>query len=215
MTTFARQTALLLRPLARALELRSAAIAAGAAIAAVAYTVERGPAPPANETIDALRVGALLLSAGAAFALDDPARTTVEPAPLTLGRRRAIQVGFIALPLVAVWSGLCGYVALRSHESVPVVAMSIEVVATMSVALAAAAFVIRRGRDVAGPIVVPVILVLRMVSVLIPEKWGLIGGEPGSRTWTATHQRWFGLWVLCVLTVIALSRDPARKHRFA
>jgi hypothetical protein len=185
---------------------------AAAGIAAVILGVRRDHLGHPAQAITVLRVVALLLAVGLAFALDDRSRRTVQSVPSPAWWRAAGQASVALVPAVAAWVAALGWVSTRSGD-LPVLSLSLEAAALVAVGLALAAGLVRR-RDLVDPGTVagPVLLVSGLIIAELPERFALmVGPGPG---WTAAHLRWSALLAAAVAITLLAVRDPAARSPF-
>jgi hypothetical protein len=185
---------------------------AGAGIAAVVMGVRRDHLGNPAQSITVLRVVALLLAVGVAFALDDRSRRTVQSVPSPAWWRAAGQASVAMVPAVAAWVAAVGWISTRTGD-LPVLTLSLEAAALVAVGLAMAAGLVR-WRDLVDPGTVagPVLLVSGPMIAQLPDGVALmVGPGPG---WTAAHLRWSALLAAAVTVVLLAVRDPAARSPF-
>ncbi len=182
---------------------------AAAGIAAVVLAVRRDHLAHSAQAILVLRVVALLLAVGVAFALDDRSRRTVQSVPSPAWWRAAGQVSVALVPALAAWIAALGWVSTRVGD-LPVVGLSLEAAALAAVGLGLAAG-LGRWREVPDPGAVagPALLVSGLIIAQLPERVALLVG-PGS-SWTAAHLRWSALLAAAVAVMLLAVRDPAAR----
>lgn len=191
-----RRTALLVRPTLRSAPW--APLAGGGALAlALLGLGDRG--------LGELRLAAIAICVGAAFALDDAAATTIASVPTPLLARRGLRVGLALVPLAVLWA-LVGWLSDAGSWAV-----SLELAAILALTLAAAAIAAQirgdgRGGVAAGPALVGL---LASAYLLLPARWGLFPGGPEDPLWAPAHQRWVFVLIAGALGVLWASRDPA------
>lgn len=159
-----------------------------------------------------LRVVALLLAVGVAFALDDRTRLTLAAVPTPLWWRATVQLIGVAIPAVVAWGAALLWVGWRADGSMPEASLSLEAVALAWLVLAVAGG-LARWRDVSEPGVVtaPAMLGVGLMLPQLPANVALT--VPEGTGWDAAHIRWSALLV-CAVAVLALSlRDPAATRR--
>ena len=182
---------------------------AAAAIATVVLAVRRDHLDHSAQAILVLRVVALLLAVGLAFALDDRSRRTVQSVPSPAWWRASGQVSVALVPALAVWFAALGWVSTRAFD-LPVLGLSLEAAALAAVGLALAAGLVR-WREVLDPGAVagPALLVSGLMITQLPERVAMVVG-PGP-TWTAAHVRWAALLAAAVAVLLLAVRDPAAR----
>ena len=216
MTTAAHVALTAVRPTLRAMPWRP--LLAAAASAGVAVWLIN-PAAGEARGLMALRVTGLLLAAGAAFGIDDPAEATVAASPTPLAVRRAHRLFPLGVAWVLLWA-LAGVTIGGEAPRVPLAIPTVEAGAMLALALAAAALAAphvpeRRGGFVAGPA-----LTLAMVGVLMAQhfypRWAtLFALSPEEPEWDAARIRWIVLLAAALVALAATSLDPARARRVA
>lgn len=191
-----RHAALLVRP-----TLRSASwtpLAAGGALA-LAFLALTDPG------LAQLRLAAIALCVGAAFALDDAAATTVASAPTPLWARHALRLGLALVPLALLWA-LVWWLADEASWAV-----SLELGAMLALTMAAAALAAQirgdgRGGVAAGP---ALLALLSGGYLLLPAHLGLFPAGPEDPFWASAHERWALVLVAGLLGLLTAGRDPA------
>jgi hypothetical protein len=186
-------------------------VAFGAVAVASVALVSPGKPIYQGAAIDALRRAAFFIAMGAGAALDDPAATTIESAPPTLGFRRALRVAALVAPLVVLWASALVAAHVRAHERLPVAWLTLELGALCALSLAVAAAAIGRGRH-GGTTSVLTIFLLMLVAPMIPQRWTFSASFPGDVAWIDIHRRWTGLLGGAAIWHALASIDPARGH---
>jgi hypothetical protein len=186
---------------------------AGAGIAAVVLVVRRDHLAHLAQAVLVLRVVALLLAVGVAFALDDRSRRTVQSVPAPAWWRAAGQVSVALVPALAAWIAALGWVSTRTGDHLPVLGLSLEAVALAAVGLALAAGLVR-WRELLDPGAVagPALLVSGLMIAQLPDRVALVVG-PGP-AWAAAHLRWSALLAAAVAVLLLALRDPAARPPF-
>ena len=214
MTTRAGVALLALRPTLRAmpwLPLLGSAASAGVAM----WLID--PAAGDGRALVALRVTAFLLALGAAFALDDPASTTLAGSPSPLAVRRSHRV----LPASAAWA-LCWGAAVGgtavAADSTPLGLPTLEAAGMLALALAFAAVAgphtpDGRGGVVAGPALTIAMLGILMVQYRYPRWATMFALSPAMPEWDGERLRWTALLAGAIAALIAASLDPFRARR--
>ncbi|MDQ4064584.1 MAG: hypothetical protein M3161_00880, partial [Actinomycetota bacterium] len=191
-----RQTILLARPTARAMAWKPM-LWAGAL--AVAYVLKEAPNAYVEYRVLVLRVAALLVCIGAAFALDDATEDTLSHVPTPLLLRRLLRVALL-LPLVgATWFlvvGFAGDVPQREGGPLPIGDLTLEAATLLAIALVAACIGARLTSDRLGGIAAaPILLALVALTMFLPADYRLIVST-GDPRWDDVHETW--RWILIV-----------------
>lgn len=214
MTTRTRVALLALRPTLRAipwLPLLGAAASAGVGI----WLID--PAAGEGRALVTLRVTAFLLALGAAFALDDPASTTLAGSPSALAVRRAHRL----LPACAAWA-LCWGAAVGGTAvaagSTPLAVPTLEAAGMLALALALAAVAGPHAPDGRGGVVAGPALTLAMLGILLVQyrypRWAtMFAFSPGMPEWDAERLRWTALLAGGMAALMTASLDPFRARR--
>lgn len=160
-------------------------------------------------TITRLRLVAVALCAGTAFALDDPAAETLASSPTTLLVRRLVRVALVLPVVAALWALL---VAAGGQPADA--ALALELAALLAVALTATAVAARFAPDGRGALAAaPALLVLlAAAAIALPDRWTLLAWGPADPHWAGAHGRWALVLVLALLALLQVSRDPARRR---
>ncbi|SRR6266516_979800 len=181
------------------------------AVAVVAFFLAREPARAGAGNLfgllAVLRIAALALALGAGFALDDPAWETLASSPAALPLRRGLRVLLVLAALAPAWTGMLWLAAHASNPPLrlPALALTVELAALVTVALAVAAI---RGGAAAGP----AILAILMGMALSGRRVTMLVFDPEDPQWTPAHRRWSLLLVLAVVVLVQASRDPAHRR---
>lgn len=218
-----RCAALIVRPTARVLNWP--ALLAGAAIAfVVAALATRDRFLDLAGAVHVLRLAAIPLVVGVAFALDDPTEATMAGLPTPLALRRVVRLALV-LPAVALsWFGLLLYVSRAPvlvesagemdvlTDLLPVWALTLEAAAMVAVALAVAALSARYSTDGTGGVVAaPTLLGMMAAALFLPARWQLWAAvSDGEVLWRQAHQHWAILLVAATALLAHASRDPWR-----
>lgn len=187
-----------------------------AAIAGVAMWLI-DPAGDEVAALTALRLTAFLLAAGAAFALDDPAATTLASSPTALSVRRWHHLMPLGLAWAALWAvALATANALGGDGGISVAAPTLEAAGMLTLALAVAAIAMPyvpegRGGIVAGPALTLAMLGALVAQTLHPGLATLFPLSPTASEWGASHARWALLLVASTVAIVIASLDPARR----
>ena len=178
-----RQSALLIRPLARTVRWLPLPAAALVGVGLLTF---------GEQGLHDLRTAMIALCIGAAFVLDDPAASTVESSPPPLLFRATLRIALV-LPLVAV---LWGLLLWDANGSPAVGASTLELAGMLAVTLAAAALL-------NGAAAGPVLLVLLGAARLLPDRWSIFDSR-------GAHERWAVLLAIGLTGFLYASLDPCR-----
>lgn len=208
LVTRARQVILLARPTARAM---SWSPLLWAAVLAIAYVVKEATHGYVDYRMLVLRVGALLICMGAAFALDDPTEDTLGHVPAPLLLRRGLRL-VLLLPFVAVvWMALLqlvGEVSRRDGGPLPVGDVTLEAAALLLLSLSAACLGARFTSDrVGGIAAAPIVLTLVAVALFLPYNYRLIVPTSDPR-WADAHEAWRVVLAGSAIAFLYLNRSP-------
>lgn len=162
--------------------------------------------------IGGLRVGAVLLAAGAAFAIDDPAATTLASSPTPLSVRRSLRLALALGACFAAWTAMLRIAGGPTHPAAA--GISVEAAGMLAVALAAASVAapwIANGLGglAGGPTLVALLLAAMIVQQYWPQ-WALLA-FPGTPAWEAAQLRWLLLAGAGGTLVALAALDPARR----
>ncbi|MEQ8147630.1 ABC transporter [Streptomyces sp. OP7] len=200
----------LLRPVARTVPWRAVAAASGLGLLAAALPRLSGGEVTLWAAVTALRAAALSFALGAAFLLDDPARHTTAAVPVRRALRQALRYALL-VPYAALW-WTAALLLVPEDARPPAGDVTVEAASALVLALAGAAFAVRRGSARPGQGVVALLLLSAvLVPLLSPADWGMFT-EPADPRWAAAHDRWAVL--LCALLVaLAVScAEPVRRR---
>jgi hypothetical protein len=178
---------LLVKPIASTLPWRGLLAASGAALLVSSL--------PGSATLQT-RLGAIALSLGAAFLLDDPAEVTLQSTPAPRLLRRSLRVALASPLLAASWALLLWRTGARDLGG-----RTLELGGPLSATLAVAA-------ALGGIAASPVPLAFFVADRLLPAGCRLFGD-------TSPDRRWLVLPALAALVGICASLDPGRRRPFA
>jgi hypothetical protein len=166
--------------------------------------------------ISILRVAALLGAIGAAFLLDDPSESSTAATPVAR-RLRVILRPLVLAPAVAIW-WMSVVVLARADvstqvwQAVPLGRISFEAACLMTVAVAIAAFGIRRPpHDNGGTIAAPGMLAFAITGQLVPGRWRLFP-TPEDPHWAFARTLWLVLAVIALGLLVWATRDLSRTR---
>jgi hypothetical protein len=154
-----------------------------------------------------LRLAAVLVCAGAAYVVDDPAASTLACSPTPLLGRRTLRVAGAVVAAGAAWGALL--VAVRwaaGPGGWAPAALTLQAAALLATALTMAVLASRFAPDGRGGVAGSAsVLVLTLVSIALPDGWSpFSSGEPGSTVRTAA------LLATAMIAFVLASLDPAR-----
>lgn len=169
-----------------------------------------------TDVVLSLRLGALCLAAGMAFALDDPTEDSTSMTPVSLLIRRLVRIS-LTLPVVAAAWLLLTRVANGSPATdteVPAWPFIVELLAFSAVALAAAAIGGRYLADrLGGTIGAGAALLVAAATAFLPGSLRLWDQMPGTSGYTNTTAWWWAIVLAGGLVLIQYSRVGARALR--
>jgi fluoroquinolone transport system permease protein len=188
--------------------LRWYAIVGSAALAFGSQVLLRATGAEHTATTD-LRRTAVLLCAGAAFALDDAGAETVQPSPFTLLMRRALRVGITMLFLVTAWFA---FIALAVDTPVSDVGRHhLEFFAFAAISLGVSSMFARGSGESRGSLHgAGAVLFASTFALLLPGRWAMFVSPDSPRWHDAGRDITIVLVLACALT-IWFSLDPARR----
>ena len=197
----------------RSLPLRSIGLQLVAAVALVAVTL-RGLDSVGTAT-QVLQGVALLLAATLALAVDEPGAEVLDATPTPFARRVGRRLLVLGWPAVALWSLALAVVTLRGAD-VPVVLLSLQGLALLSVGLAVPAM-LRRWRRmwepglVAGPVLIGFLIAVDQ----LPRSLALMPLQPWGPPEEVAHLRWAAVLLAGVSVLLVALSDPATavRHR--
>lgn len=213
-----RAAALAVRPVARSVRW-APLLGGGLGGAAVVWLM--GPdRPDPTTSLSSLRLAAIGLGAGAAFALDDRAADTLAPSPTTLLARRGLRLALVVAAAALLWAALtaaAGLAAPAGGGSLPAAGPTLEAAALLAFTLAAAVVAGRwaphgLGGIAGGPALTLAVLGAYFAQMRWPRHLTVFAFGPGDPAWAAAHRRW-ALVLAVALAVLAVeSLDPARSR---
>ena len=182
-----------------------------AAVLAVAYVAKEATDGLMDYRILVLRVGALMICMGAAFALDDPTEDTLGHVPAPLVMRRGLRLVLLLPAIAVVWMALVrfvGDVPKRDGGPLPVGDLTLEVAALLMLALSAACLGARFTSDRLGGIAAaPIILGLVALALFLPPEYRLIVSHSDPR-WKDAHEVWRAVLAAAAIAFLYLNRSP-------
>jgi hypothetical protein len=210
-----RQTVLLAGPLVRAVPWWPVAAAAGLAMAAMLPALLGAPAPASQ--VWGLRISAVLMGAGASFAMvDGMAPLMVVPTPRWLCQWLRFAVAVI--PAAVIWCALCLLAVASVPDEVPALPtgdLIAEALVCCLSGLAGAAGAARNGHTMtaalAGPATQGGLLVATLFLTGKTSPWVL----PPAASWADVHLGWWAATPILLLALLAANRDgwPLRSRR--
>ncbi|MEZ7154353.1 ABC transporter [Streptomyces sp. MAD19A] len=200
----------LVRPVARTVPWWALAAGGGLGLLAAALPRLSGGEVAPWAGVNALRAAALCFALGAAFLLDDPARQTTAAVPVRRVLRHALRCAFVLPPAAAWWTAA---VLLVPEEARPPAGdVTLEAATALALALAGAAFAVRRrGTGRPGQAVAAALLVAAVLAPLLtPSEWSLFTA-PGDPRWADGHGHWTLLLCAALLAVAVCCVEPVRR----
>ncbi|MEV3890678.1 ABC transporter [Streptomyces griseoincarnatus] len=209
----ARRGALLqlVRPVARTVPWWALAAGGGLGLLAAALPRLSGGEVAPWAAVNALRAAALCFALGAAFLLDDPARQTTAAVPVRRVLRHTLRCALVLPPAAAWWTAA---VLLVPEEARPPVGdITLEAATALALALAGAAFAVRRrGAERPGQAVAAFLLVTAVLAPLLsPSEWALFTA-PGDPRWADAHGHWTLLLGAALVAVAVCCVEPVRRR---
>jgi hypothetical protein len=203
-TLRARQTGLLVRPLARAVPWMPVLGAAALSGLTVLPALLREPEP--HSALWGLRIAAMLLGAAASFALADR-MVPVAVAPTPRWLRQWLRTGLAVVPAATVWIGLYALVraVLGAGSAAPGGELAVEAAVCGLTGLAGAAVAARvtAAGALTGPATQGALVLASLFLTGSLDPWQ----SPGSEHWTAVHVGWSALLPVIALALIIGNRE--------
>jgi hypothetical protein len=167
--------------------------------------------PTDSPPLGYMRLALIVLTATAAFVLDEPAAAAVDATPSSLRRRTAHRAAAALLPL-SVW--IVAVLALgQRHGSTPSAGLLLEGAGALSLAVALAAVLRRHGQAEPGDVVACGLGATLLGVLLLDPPPHSVQLFPDGDGWTASTVLWGGLTLAAAgLTVIG-SEDPFLRRR--
>lgn len=155
-----------------------------------------------------LHLAMITLLVGAAFVLDDPARSLTEALPISARTTAAIRMGITLLPVSIFWAlilWLAPYVVV-AKGAFPRAGLIVEAYAVLVWVWAVAAFAARRrtGGD-GSSVAAPALLVLSVVLAMLPDSVACFV-PPGAPEYASSRVRWLALLVTGSVALAAAAR---------
>lgn len=186
------------------------------AAASVAWTpaATAGALSTAMVAVDArttiLQAASFLIGTAVAFAVDDPAHSTLAASPRSLLRRRMDRIGGVVVAGAAAWAALVlTFASTTRPELAALVAIFIGLIA-LGLGIGGVA---ARENGRGGLAAAPGVLALILASSIVPTRWRPLplGDVPGG--FAAIVVRWTSAAVIGGAVFLWSSRDPARRWR--
>ncbi|MFE7983038.1 ABC transporter [Streptomyces cellulosae] len=199
----------LVRPVARTVPWWALAAGGGLGLLAAAVPRLSGGEVTPWAGVTALRAAALCFALGAAFLLDDPARRSTAAVPVRRVLRHALRYALVLPPAAAWWTAA---VLLVPEEARPPAGdVTLEAATTLALALAGAAYAVRRrGADRPGQAVSASLLTAAVLAPLLsPSDWSLFTA-PGDPHWADGHGHWTLLLCGALLAAAVCCTEPVR-----
>ncbi|MCX2927513.1 ABC transporter [Streptomyces sp. NEAU-W12] len=202
----------LARPVARTVPWRAIGAAGGLGLLLATAPRLVGEDATGRLALNVLRVSAVAFALGAAFLLDDPARHTTAAVPARRAVRHTLRF-VLVLPVAVSW-WTAALLLVPAGIRPPVAGVTLEAAAVLALALAGAAFAVRRsdstrpGQAVAGALFASAVL----ACLLWPERWALFVA-PDDERWAAAHDRWTVLLCAALAVWAVCGAEPVRRWR--
>lgn len=180
--------------------------AAATAIAATLILLAPNPAAASMR----LRIGAAIMAASIAFALDDTAAATLASSPMTRLARRSVRVVSALVALGVSWVGLAVFADALTGSGYPPLSAALEMGAIAALALAASAVACHRSDDDSGGIAGLGVALGCFATSYLPDRWWWpLAADPAS---PAGIRRLLGVLTVAGLLGVVASLDPARRR---
>jgi hypothetical protein len=203
---------LLLRPLAKALNWHALLWSL-----AFAFLIVWWLGQVMTDVVLSLRLSALCLAAGMAFALDDPTEDSTSMTPVSLLIRRLVRIS-LTLPVAAAAWFLLGRVANGSTAADAEVSawpFTLELLAFSAVALAGAAIRSRHLADrLGGTIGAGAALLVAAAAAFLPGELRLWDQMPGTSGYAGTARWWWAILLAGGLALVLNSRVGVHSTRW-
>jgi hypothetical protein len=192
-------------------------LAAATAVSALALLPALAGAPAPASQIWGVRIAAVVLGAGASFAMVDPmAPLSVTPTPRWL--RQWLRVVVVLIPAAAIWAGLHrAAVASVAPGRLPSRDLAVEAAVCGLAGLVGAAVAARRAHSLTTAVAGPATQGGLMVATLfLPAKysaWPL----PDSPQWDVAHDWWLPMLPVLAAALVLANREvwPWRPRKRA
>ncbi|WP_027657304.1 hypothetical protein [Salinispora vitiensis] len=162
-----------------------------------------------------IRVVAVTVALGVAFALDDSASATTRVTPTSRRLVHLTRIALSALPMVSVWAAgllLCRMaVPANARQYLPVGGLALEAAALMATTLALAAVAVTVSATTHGGLTAtPGLLLATTAMTLLPDGLQPFAG-PESARWEASRWFWLILLVGAMFVLGSVLRDARRR----
>lgn len=211
----ARQSLLLLRPLAVAVPWGPLALAAGLSALILLPALLDDPAPAA--ALLELRLAAVLLGAGASFAMTDGmAPTVVTATPRWL--RQWLRLAIVVLPAALAWLALhsIAIAVLGSDATAPAGDLAVEAIVCGFTGVAGAAVAARYRHTQTAALAGALTQFTLATFTFFIDKQHSPWLPPGSPNWSAVHRYWLLGLPIIAITLLLANRGtwPLRRPSF-
>jgi hypothetical protein len=210
-TTRARQIAPLFPPTVRATTFLPVLISGALGVGYV--LLETGQAYIGYRIL-VLRIAALLICFGAAFAFDDPAEDALASVPTPLILRRMLRIALV-LPFAAGWWFLClflaGEVPPEQGGPMPVGDLTLEAGVFLTITFVAAALGSLFTSDrLGGVVAAPILIAFAVIGMVLPGDYRLVVAVPDDLQWIPAHDAWRRMAWGAAAALLYLSQDRGR-----
>lgn len=209
----AQQSVLLLRPLTLAIPWGPLALAAALATLILLPALLDDPAPYA--ALLELRLAAVLLGAGASFAMTDRMAPTVVPAtPRWL--RQWLRLVIVVVPATLAWLALhsIAVVVLGADATAPAGDLAVEALVCGFTGVAGSAVAARYRHTSTGALAGPMTQFTLVAVTFFVDKQSSPWLPPGSSNWSTVHRYWLLGLPIIGLTLLLVNRDTwPLRHR--
>lgn len=147
-----------------------------------------------TDAVAVIRAVTIVLCLGCASVFDDAAAPLTASSPTRLLVRRGHRLIVIVVPLAALTAATFGFVRLRTAQTLPIHALSLELSTLWALTIGAAAIAQRYvNDDRAGTVAAPIVLALVGLSGLLPSKWEFLTVLQGVEETASRHRLWIAL----------------------
>lgn len=164
------------------------------------------------DATSALHLALVALLVGAAFVLDDPARTLTEVLPVSARRTAVVRMAVALFPVTAAWALLLWLAPLtvRSDTPYPRGGLVIEAYALLAWTWAVAARVGARRNDGSGSVAAAAsLLVVATALTMLPRRWAFYL-SPGAEGFSDSRWRW-SVFLAAGVALLVAGIAPRRR----
>lgn len=186
------------------------AVVAASVVALAALVGRDGPPPPVPLLV---RLIAILVVAGTAAVLDDPAQPSIAASPVPLAVRRAIRIGLGWVTACGTWAVAVAVLLARFDVSgFSAGRAALEFAAMLAVMTAGAGVALALGHGSGFPAGSTATMAFAFGMIHLPARFSLVVAPAGTPAFDHETLRWTIVLAVMLAAIAWHMRDPARAR---